>query len=77
MPQTLGRSGSTKTDRFMAHIYTPFMKKVLNITERKRQSNVQHDCKSDDFRTGFKVAKWRVFYHPKTLQISPAHFKPV
>jgi hypothetical protein len=52
-----------KPDRFMAYIYTPFMKKVLHITERKRKTNIQHDCKSDDFRAGFEVAKWRVFCH--------------
>ena len=61
----------------MAHIDTPFMKKVLYITERKRKSNVQHDCKSDDFRAGFEVAEWGVFCHSKTLQISPALFKQV
>ena len=61
----------------MAYIYTPFMKKVLHITERKRKSNVQHDCKSYDFRARFEVAKWGVFCHSKTLQISPALFKQV
>ena len=30
-----------------------------------------------NFRIGFKVAKWRMFGHPRTLQISPAHFKQV
>jgi len=61
----------------MAYIYTPFMKKVLNITERRRKSNVDHYCKSDDFRAGFKVAKWRAFCHSAWLQISPARFKQV
>jgi hypothetical protein len=61
----------------MAYIYTPFMKKVLHITERKRETNVHHYCKSDDFRAGFKVAKWRVFCHSAWLQISPARFKQV
>ena len=66
-----------KPDRFMAHIDTAFMKKVLYITERKRKSNVHHYCKSDDFRAGFEVAKWRVFCHSAWLQISPARFKQV
>jgi hypothetical protein len=43
------------------------MKKVLHITERKRETNIKHYCKSDDFRAGFEVAKWRVFYHQTTL----------
>ena len=60
-----------------AYIYTPFMKKVLHITKRKWKSNIQHDCKSDDFRAGFEVAEWRMFCHSKTLQISPARFKQV
>ena len=59
----------------MAYIYTPFMKKVLHITERKRKSNVQHYCKSDDFRARFKVAEWRVFCHSAWLQINPARLK--
>ena len=61
----------------MAYIYTPFMKKVLHITERKRKSNVHHDCKSDDFRAGFKVAEWGMFCHSERLQITPARFKQV
>jgi hypothetical protein len=60
-----------------AYIYTPFIKKVLHITKGKRKSNVQHDCKSNDFRAGFKVAKWRVFCHSAWSQISPARFKQV
>ena len=55
-----------------AYLHTPFMKKALHITERKRGSNIQHYCKSDDVWTGFKVAKRRLFCHPKMLQSSPA-----
>ena len=65
--QTLARSGSTKPDRFMTHIDTPFMKKVLHITKRKRETNIHHYCKSDDFRAGFKVAEWGILCHYKTL----------
>ena len=61
----------------MAHIYTPFMKKVLHITERKRETNIKHYCKSDDFRAGFEVAEWGVFCNLGWLQISPALFKQV
>jgi len=61
----------------MAYIYTPFMKKVLHITKRKRKSNVHHYCKTDDFRAGFEVAKWGTFCHSAWLQISPARFKQV
>ena len=61
----------------MTYVNAPFMKKVLNITERKRKSNIHHYCKSDDFRASFEVAEWGVFCHSKTLQISPARFKQV
>jgi len=50
---------------------------VLHITERKRETDIQHYCKSDDVRTGFKVTKGRLFCHPKMLQSSPARFKLV
>ena len=56
-----------KPDRFMANVDTQFMKKVLHITERKRETNVHHYCKSDDFRAYFKVAEWRMFYHQTRL----------
>ena len=46
------------TERFMADINAS-----LHITKRKRKSNIQHYCKSDDFRAGFEVAKWRMFCH--------------
>ena len=61
----------------MTYVNAPFMKKVLNITERKRETNIKHYCKSDDFRAGFEVAELGVFCHSKTLQISPALFKLV
>ena len=32
-------------------------------------------AKSDDFRAGFEVAKWRVFCHLNPLQSSPARLK--
>jgi hypothetical protein len=48
----------------MTYLHTPFMKKVLHITERKRETDIQHYCKSEDVRTGFKVTKGRLFCHP-------------
>jgi hypothetical protein len=61
----------------MTHLHTPFMKKVLHITERKRETDIQHYCKSDDIWMGFEIAEWRMFCHPKMLQSSPARFKLV
>ena len=70
---TSGGSGSLGE----TYVNTPFMKKVLHITERKRETDIQHYCKSDDVWTGFKVAKRRLFCHSKMLQSSPARFKLV
>jgi hypothetical protein len=61
----------------MTYVNAPFMKKVLHITERKLKTHIKHDCKSDDFRAGFKVAKWGMFCHPSTLQTHPDHFNQV
>ena len=61
----------------MTYVNAPFMKKVLHIAKRKWKTNIQHDCKSDDFRAGFKVAEWGMFCHSKTLQISPTRFKQI
>jgi len=59
----------------MTYVNPPFMKKVLHIRERKRKSNVQHDCKSDDFKAGFEVAEWGTFCHSAWLQSHPAGLK--
>jgi hypothetical protein len=45
----------------MTYLHTPFMKKVLHITERKRETDIQHYCKSDDVRASIKIAKIRTF----------------
>jgi len=42
------------------YVNTPFMKKVLHITKRKRETDIQHYYKSDDVWTGFKVANHRL-----------------
>ena len=70
---TSGGSGSLGE----TYINTPFMNKVLYINERKRETDIQHSCNSDDAWTGFKIAKRRLFCHPKMLQNGPARFKYV
>jgi hypothetical protein len=54
----------------MTYVNAPFMKKILHITERKRKTNIHHYCKSDDFRAGFKIAKWRMFCHWKIFKLA-------
>jgi hypothetical protein len=70
---TSGGSGSLGE----TYLHTPFMKKVLHITERQRDTDIQHYCKSDDLWTGFKLAKRGRFCHPEMLRSSPARFKLV
>jgi hypothetical protein len=66
-----------KPDRFMANIDAAFMQKILHIPKRKRETDVEHHRQTDDFGTGFEVAKRRVFCHPVKLQSRPARLKPV
>ena len=44
-------------NRFIAHIGTALMQKVFYISQRKWKPHIQHNCKLDDLRTGFEVAK--------------------
>ena len=43
------------------YLHTPFMKKVIHITEGQRETDIQHYCKSDNVWTVFKVMKSTVF----------------
>ena len=43
------------------NLHTPFLKKVLHITERQREKDIQHYCKSDNVWTVFKEMKSKVF----------------
>ena len=56
----------------MAYIYTPFMKKVLHITERKRETNVHHHRQADNLGAGFEIAEGAAFCHQETLTDRPA-----
>jgi len=49
----------------------------VSLNAKTREADIQHYCKLDDFWASFKVAKWRMFCHPKMLQSSPARFKYV
>ena len=51
----------------MAYIYTPFMKKVLHITERKRETNVHHYCKSDDLGALLEIFEGVLCCHSEKL----------
>jgi hypothetical protein len=36
---------------------------------------IQHHHQANDFRAGFEVAKWRIFYHSARLPSHPARLK--
>ena len=42
---------------FIAYIHASFMQQVFYISKRERKSYIQHDCKLDDLRAGFEIAK--------------------
>ena len=44
-------------DRFIAYIYSTFMKQVLHISQREWKSHIKHNCKLDDLGAGFEIAK--------------------
>ena len=42
---------------FIAYIHASFMQQVFYISKREWKSHIQHNCKLDDFRNGFKIAE--------------------
>ena len=51
--------------------FPAFIKRSLNMLERKRKTNVQHYGKPDNLWACFEVAERRVYCHLRTLQFSP------
>lgn len=62
-------------DRLVADVGPALVQQVLDIPERKRKANVQHDRKADDFRAGSKAAKQVRIAHPRMLRVGPARLK--
>ena len=48
---------------FIANVHASFMHKVFYISKRERKSHIQHDCKLDDLRAGFKIAERNLIGH--------------
>ena len=61
----------SKTDGFIDHVDAAFVQQIFNIPQRKREANVHHDRKTDDFPAGPEVLEWFVFRHPETLGDRP------
>ena len=71
------RSALRVAYRFVADIDAPLVKQVFNISERKREPNIQHHRQADDLRARLEVAKGRGLGHAQTLSRPPARLKPV
>lgn len=54
-------------DCFMANIDASFMKKVFDISQRKRKSDVHHHSQADDLRWRFEIAEGVLFCHARKL----------
>lgn len=50
-----------QTNGLMANVNAALVKQVLDISKRKREANVHHDCQTKDFRAGSKVPDWTAF----------------
>jgi hypothetical protein len=61
----------------MAYIYTPFMKKVLHITELELESNIQHHSRTDDLGAYLEVTKMASFLSSHDANWSPCPPQPI
>ena len=61
----------------MADIDATFVQKILDIPERKREPDVQHNSQTDNLGARLEVAKRRAFGHGQTLENRPARLKLV
>ena len=59
----------------MADFDTALMPQIFNVAERKRESNVYHDCQADKLKADFKVVEWGALYHHESLRDQPDHLK--
>lgn len=56
-----------KTYRLVANVNASFEQKVFNVSDQKRQSNIQHDRQANDLRRRFEITKWVRFCPPLKL----------
>ena len=61
----------------MADLDAAFMQKILDVSKRQREPDVEHHRQADDLGACLEVTKRAVSGHPRTLGDRPAHFKIV
>jgi hypothetical protein len=63
--------------RFVADLDPSLVQQVFDVSERKREPNVEHRRQANDLRARLEIAKWGTFCHPTTLRNRPARLKSV
>ena len=56
-----------KSNSFVADLDAPFMQKILNVSQLKREPHIEHDSQADDLGARFEVLERRAFGHARTL----------
>jgi hypothetical protein len=59
----------------MADLNAALMQQVLDVAERQRKSDVQHNRQAYDLGPSCKIAKWIRFCHLDMLRNRPARLK--
>ena len=61
----------------MADLNAALMQQILDVTERQRESDIQHDGQLDDVAARTKVAERVRIRHRRTLRGHPALLKTI
>jgi hypothetical protein len=56
----------------MADLNATLMQQVLDVAERQRETDVQHDCEADNLGAAMKALEWVCFDHDVRLWKRPA-----
>jgi hypothetical protein len=60
-----------KADRFVAYVDAALVQQVLDISKRKRESDIHYHSQANDFWTTMEVLERVAFCHCKTLRNLP------
>ena len=61
----------------MADIDAALVQKVLDVSKRKRETDVHHDRQADDLGACLEVTKWTAFGHDRTVGKRPARLNQI
>jgi site-specific DNA recombinase len=60
----------------VADFYAAFVQEILNVSQRQREPDVEHNRQANDLRACFEVAEEGRFCHPGRLKGRPCRLKP-